>query len=128
MSRIRGKNTGPERIVRSVLHRMGFRFRLHDSRLVGKPDIVLRRHRKVVFVNGCFWHGHKHCPDAVIPKTRIRFWSKKIKDNQTRDARAIRELGRLGWGTLVVWECELKAMDSTRRRLSYFLSQRTIKR
>lgn len=106
MSGIRGKNTKPELIVRSHLHRSGLRFRLH-RKLPGRPDLVLPKYGAAVFVNGCFWHGHD-CGAFRIPKTRSDFWEAKIMGNRARDARVNLELRRLGWKTFTVWECELR--------------------
>ncbi|PCJ08931.1 MAG: very short patch repair endonuclease [Rhodobacteraceae bacterium] len=108
MSRIRNKNTRPELLLRSLLHRKGFRFRLHDSGLPGKPDIVLRRYRTAIFVNGCYWHRHKNCSRATMPKTRISFWQEKFEKTIERDQRKTRELRLAGWHVITVWECELE--------------------
>lgn len=108
MSRIRGKNTEPERIVRSALHRAGFRFRLHVKDLPGKPDIVLPKYRTVIFVHGCFWHRHPGCRYAYTPKTRVSFWKRKFAENVRNDRLARRRLARLGWKVLVVWECQAR--------------------
>lgn len=107
MSRIRSKDTGPERVVRSMLHRMGYRFSLRQRDLPGKPDIVLPRYRTVVFVHGCFWHRHRGCRLAYTPKSRQAFWLKKFSDNVVRDRKVQRELRRLGWQVLTVWECQI---------------------
>ncbi|MBK9118188.1 MAG: DNA mismatch endonuclease Vsr [Phycisphaerales bacterium] len=117
MSRIRGKDSGPERAVRSLLHREGFRFRLHQRSLPGTPDIVLPRYRSVVFVHGCFWHRHAGCRFAYTPKSRQAFWSEKFRSNQARDARVVSELEAAGWRVLVVWECELRDMEQLAARL-----------
>jgi DNA mismatch endonuclease (patch repair protein) len=117
MSRIRSKNTAPEILVRSVLHRMGFRFRLHDKTLPGCPDIVLKRWKTVVLVNGCFWHRHKNCRYAYVPKTRIAFWNKKFAGNMKRDAENVKALKRLGWKVKIVWECELRNTAGLESRL-----------
>ena len=109
MSRIRGKNTKPELIVRSMLHRMGFRFRIHRKDLPGRPDIVLPRHKKVVLVHGCFWHGHEECRFATTPSTRTEFWQKKISANKARDAAVVDKLYEMGWRVGVVWECALRS-------------------
>lgn len=106
MSGIRGKNTKPEMIVRRYLHRHGFRYRLHDRRLPGHPDIVLPKYGAVVFVHGCFWHKHD-CPRFVWPKTRKEFWAEKIKGNVTRDHRNEALLAQQGWKVFVVWECDV---------------------
>lgn len=108
MSRIRARDTGPERVVRSLIHKHGYRFRLHCPDLPGTPDIVLPRHRKIIFVHGCFWHGHKGCRRGRLPKSNAGFWHAKITGNVKRDGRALRQLRRLGWQVLVVWECWLQ--------------------
>jgi DNA mismatch endonuclease (patch repair protein) len=109
MSRIRGKDTTPELLVRSALHRMGYRFRLHRKDLPGRPDIVLSRYNTVVFVHGCFWHRHPGCSQAYTPKSRLSFWQNKFNQNVERDAAVSAELQRQGWKVVVVWECEVKA-------------------
>jgi DNA mismatch endonuclease (patch repair protein) len=121
MSRIRYKNTRPEMIVRSEVHRMGFRYRLHKSNLPGKPDLVLARHKKVIFVNGCFWHMHTCKYGIVKPRTNAEFWKNKRLGNVKRDRRNIRELKKNGWQVLVVWECWTKNIPLLRRKLSAFL-------
>lgn len=108
MSSIRSKDTRPEWILRCGLHRMGFRYRLHDRRLPGVPDLVFPRYRTVVFVHGCFWHRHEGCRRATFPKTRPGFWAEKFAKNTERDARNRAELESAGWRVLVVWECELE--------------------
>jgi len=117
MSRISGKNTKPELAVRSLLHRQGFRFRVNRKDLPGKPDIVLKKHKTVVFVHGCFWHRHKGCSDASTPKTRTQFWQKKFDGNVARDKRNVRALRESGWNVIVVWECEIKASVALTQRL-----------
>jgi len=109
MSRIKGRNTGPELRLRSLLHRAGFRFRLHPKDLPGKPDIVLSRYRTVIFVHGCFWHQHPRCRNATTPSTRRDFWQAKFDENVSRDARNCADLQSAGWNVITVWECELKA-------------------
>ena len=106
MSRVRSRDTVPEMLVRSALHRTGYRFSLHRGSLPGKPDIVLPKHRTVVFVHGCFWHRHKGCRYAYNPKSRVAFWKAKFESNVQRDRRNMRELSRLGWKIVTVWECE----------------------
>lgn len=118
MSRIRGHNTSPERRVRSVLHSMGYRFRLHGRNLPGHPDIVLPKHRTVVFVHGCFWHRHPRCQFAYTPKTRVRFWSSKFEENVLRDQRARRRLRNLGWRVIVLWECQTTDREALASRLA----------
>lgn len=112
MSRIRSRDTKPEFIVRSMLHRMGYRFRLHRKDLPGRPDIVLPRHGTVIFVNGCFWHRHKGCRFSYGPKNRKRFWQKKFNDNVERDKKAKRELKELGWRVIIIWECQTRAAEA----------------
>ena len=107
MSRIKSKDTTPERIVRSFLHRNGFRFRLHAKDLPGKPDIVLPKYKTVIEVRGCYWHRHEGCKDATTPSTNTDFWQKKFADNVARDKRTEQELKALGWNVIVVWECEV---------------------
>ena len=112
MSRIRSKNTKPELIVRSLLHRMGFRFRINRKDLPGKPDIVLPKYKTVIFVHGCYWHRHPGCKGATTPKTSAKgpeFWQKKFHDNVQRDRRSQRALRQLGWRVIVVWECSVVA-------------------
>jgi DNA mismatch endonuclease (patch repair protein) len=107
MSRITGKNTKPEIILRSLLHKSGFRFLLHEKNLPGKPDIVLPRYRSVIFVNGCFWHRHENCRLSYTPKSNQNFWEKKFSDTVKRDREKIRLLKEKGWNVITVWECEL---------------------
>lgn len=109
MSRIKGKNTKPEELVRKYLFSQGFRYRKNDKRLPGSPDIVLPRYKTVIFVNGCFWHGHKGCKYFVWPKSNEDFWKNKIETNVERDKKKTAALEELGWKVIVVWECELKA-------------------
>lgn len=108
MSCIKGKNTRPEEIVRKYLFSQEFRYRKNDKRLPGTPDIVLPKYKTVIFVNGCFWHGHDGCRYFVIPKTNTEFWTKKIETNRNRDIRKINDIQILGWKVIVVWECQLK--------------------
>jgi len=122
MSRIRGKDTKPELIVRRLLYADGFRYRLHAADLPGRPDIVFRSRKKVIFVHGCFWHQHSGCRNASIPKTRTDFWSEKLARNTTRDQVVLRQLCEKGWVALIVWECEIKDVASLRVKLHEFLS------
>ena len=119
MANIRGKNTKPELILRKALHAAGFRYRLHDRRLPGTPDIILHRYRAVIFVHGCFWHGHD-CPLFRWPATRPDFWREKIARNQAVDARNEQQLEVAGWRQTIVWECTLKA--KSRRPLAEVVS------
>lgn len=117
MSRVRSKDTKPELLVRSLLHRSGYRFRLHKAGLPGKPDIVLTKHKTVIFVHGCFWHRHSGCSDATTPKTRTAFWEKKFEENVARDKRTAIALRDLDWNVITVWECELKNAEKLLKRL-----------
>jgi len=108
MSRIRGKNTKPEIILRSQLFKRGFRFRIHKKNLPGKPDIVLAKYRTVIFVHGCFWHYHKDCKEGRIPSTNSKYWKEKLIKNVEKDNRHIRELEGLRWRVIVIWECEIE--------------------
>ena len=107
MSRIRGKDTTPEILLRKLLHRAGYRFRLHSPNLPGKPDIVLKKYKTVIFVHGCFWHRHEDCPGATLPKTRTGFWLDKFRGTVERDRRKQKELEEAGWRVVTVWECQL---------------------
>lgn len=108
MSKIRGKDTKPEMIVRKFLHSMGFRYRLHDKKLPGKPDIVLPKYKTVINIHGCFWHGHEGCKYFVIPKTRTEWWMEKIMNTKNKDLANYQKLNEEGWKIIVIWECELK--------------------
>ena len=121
MSRIKSKNTVPEIKIRSILHKLGYRFRLNDPRLPGKPDIVLKRHKKIVFVNGCFWHGHSRCRRATFPRTNQTFWINKITKNKERDKRILTELRKNGWNVLTVWQCRIKDEKNIINRLTIFM-------
>lgn len=111
MSRIKSKNTKPEMQLRKALHALGFRYSLHKKSLPGRPDLVLRRWRAVIFINGCFWHGH-NCNDFRWPKTRPEFWKKKISGNQARDRAHIASLAAKGWRVMIVWECSLRRLPN----------------
>lgn len=117
MGRIKGRDTAPELAVRSVLHRLGLRFRLHRRDLPGKPDIVLTRWKTAVFVHGCFWHRHAGCRFAYTPKSRLDFWNRKFDDTTKRDERNQRDLGAAGWRVVVVWECEVENRARLSKRL-----------
>ncbi len=123
MSRIRGENTGPERAVRSFLHGLGFRFRLHVRNLPGRPDIVLPRHKTVVMINGCFWHHHCGCRNAVWPRNRAEFWRAKIEGTIERDRANRRALRKVGWSVITIWECQAENPVRLRRRLDSLISQ-----
>ena len=111
MSRIRSKDTKPEMVVRKFLHKNGFRYRLHVKTLPGKPDIVLPKYKTVIFIHGCFWHGHKGCKYFVVPKTRTEWWLNKIGTNIANDTNAEVALQNTGWKIIKIWECELKKHD-----------------
>ena len=108
MSRIKGKDTKPEMLVRKFLFSQGLRYRLHDKKLPGKPDIILPKYKTVIFVHGCFWHRHEGCKYYVVPKTRTEWWLNKIGGNVKKDADSVATLRQLGWKVIIVWECELK--------------------
>jgi DNA mismatch endonuclease (patch repair protein) len=128
MARIRSKNTKPEKLIRSLLHRLGLRFRLHRKSLPGCPDIVMPKWNAVIFVNGCFWHLHKNCRDGKFPRTDRQAWKKKLLKNVRRDRNAIRALIRAGWNTIVVWECELRQNPtSTAERIAELVRGRGLK-
>ena len=120
MSRVSGKNTKPELIVRSLLHNLGFRFRLHRKDLPGQPDITLPKHKKVIFIHGCFWHGHKDCSRSKRPATNKKFWNEKLDKNIERDKRNLEKLKKLGWDTLIVWTCEVKDISRLENKLQSF--------
>lgn len=115
MSSIRSKNTKPELIFRKALFAKGFRYKINDPCLPGKPDIVLPKYKTVIFVHGCFWHGHKGCKDAHLPKTNVPFWAKKINDNLLRDIKAMTELTNMGYKIITVWECEISKRNLENR-------------
>lgn len=121
MARIRGKDTQPELRVRSALHRLGCRFRLHRQDLPGTPDIVLPKYRAVVFVHGCFWHRHPGCPRSFTPATRPEFWRAKLDRNVARDAENRRALECAGWRVVVIWECETRDQDALQRQLRWLV-------
>lgn len=125
MSRIKGKNTKPEELVRKYLFSQGFRYRKNDKRLPGSPDIVLPKYKTVIFVNGCFWHGHEGCKHFVWPKSNEEFWKNKIETNIARDKKKTQVLEELGWRVIVVWECELKkaTINETVKKLIDELSE-----
>ncbi len=109
MSRIKGQNTTPELKLRSCLHRLGFRFRIHDTKLPGKPDIVMAKYRTVVFVHGCFWHRHDGCKHTSTPKSNQSFWLEKFRRTLDRDQQNFKALNNMGWQVLIVWECEINS-------------------
>ena len=122
MSRIRAKDTKPEMLVRKFLHANGFRYKLHDKTLPGKPDIVLPKYSTVIFVHGCFWHGHTNCKYFKVPKTRTKWWLAKINRNKANDEKAQKALRKEGWKVINIWECSLKRTRIT-RKLNSLLTQ-----
>jgi DNA mismatch endonuclease, patch repair protein len=124
MAAIKGRDTAPELVVRRILHGLGYRYRLHDEGLPGRPDLAFRQRGAVIFVHGCFWHQHKarNCK-ARLPKSNLVYWLPKLKKNVVRDRQNLRQLSRMGWRTLVVWECEINSPD-LRKRLVAFLDEK----
>jgi DNA mismatch endonuclease (patch repair protein) len=123
MGRVAGENTGPEIAVRRLLHRLGYRFRLHRKNLPGKPDVVLPKWRTVVLIHGCFWHRHDGCPNTRTPKSKVEFWTRKFAENVERDRKAKAQLESLGWRVLVIWECELKDVEALAERVEHFIKE-----
>ena len=121
MSNIRAKDTKPEMTVRKLVYGLGYRYRLHDKALPGKPDLVFKSRRKVIFVHGCFWHHHQGCARGTVPKSKTDFWSSKLKANEERDKQNSQSLISLGWNVLTVWECELKDIAELRAKIIQFL-------
>ncbi|SDI55501.1 MULTISPECIES: very short patch repair endonuclease [Bradyrhizobium] len=122
MAKVRSQHTGPERAVRAISHRLGYRFRLHKKELPGTPDLVFPRLRSVILVHGCFWHRHSNCRKASMPKTRIEFWKAKFERNVSRDIAVRLALKKQGWRVLTVWECQLKKPTLVEKRVQKFLS------
>ena len=118
MSRIRAKDTKPEMLVRRFLHAQGFRYRLHDKKLPGKPDIVLPKYKTVIFIHGCFWHGHEGCKLFKIPKTRTEWWVNKIGVNKANDVKVVKALNKAGWKIIILWTCDLKSKKIAKTHLS----------
>ena len=127
MAAIKCANTTPEIAVRRIVHGMGFRFRLHGSKLPGKPDLVLTRMRAVIFVHGCFWHQH-HCSDGHIPRSRVEYWGPKLTRNRRRDASNRRRIRKLGWRILTIWECQTQDQVALGKRLRDFLFRKKFQR
>lgn len=122
MAAVHSEGTGPEKVVGRLVHRLGYHYRQHVKTLPGRPDLVFAARRKVIFVHGCFWHRHRGCRYATSPKTRRRFWEAKFARNVARDRRNKRELRRMGWAVLTVWQCELKKPERLAAQLDDFLS------
>lgn len=123
MRRIRSRHTQPELKVRRLVHRLGYRFRLHRRDLPGTPDLVFPARRKVILIHGCFWHRHEGCPLSRLPKSRLEFWQPKLATNQRRDARNLQALQERGWDPLVLWECEVKRGANLAGRIQRFLEE-----
>ena len=122
MAAIKSKNTKPEIIVRSHLYSLGFRYRIHNKSLPGKPDISNKKKKIAIFINGCFWHSHKDCKYAVIPKTRTEWWKKKLDDNKKRDQKNLKKLKSMKWNILVLWECDIKNKKFEKKILEFISS------
>jgi DNA mismatch endonuclease (patch repair protein) len=123
MSRVRGKNTKPEMLVRGLIFSMGYRYRLHDNKLPGTPDIVFQKRKKAIFVHGCFWHRHEGCPLCRLPKTKLDFWVPKLEGNKERDFENQKKLSELGWKYFVIWECQLQDRQALKDRIKKFLEE-----
>ncbi|QCO66977.1 DNA mismatch endonuclease Vsr [Luteimonas yindakuii] len=123
MSQVGSKDTAPEMVVRRMVFAMGYRYRLHGPKLPGKPDLVFGSRRKVLFVHGCFWHGHEDCRLSRTPKSNSGFWRDKAVSNRARDLRNLKDLAELGWGALTVWQCELKDREHVAERIKAFLEE-----
>lgn len=118
MAAIKGKDTKPEMVVRRYLHSLGYRYSLHNKKLPGCPDLVLRKYKTVIFIHGCFWHGHEGCKFSRLPKTNVEFWQDKITRNQQRDQKVIKLLREKGWNVITVWECDLRNKEKREKTLS----------
>ncbi|MGA8763643.1 MAG: very short patch repair endonuclease [Candidatus Sulfotelmatobacter sp.] len=127
MSAIRAKDTRPELAVRGLLHQLGYRYRLHARNLPGRPDIVFRNRHSVIFVHGCFWHGHNRCKLNRAPQSRRDYWIPKLEANQRRDQEVVKRLNAAGWRSLVVWECEIANVKTLARTLRAFLGPQNLK-
>lgn len=125
MAKVRSRDTSTELVVRRLLHSLGYRYRLHDSRLPGRPDLTFPSRRKAILVHGCFWHLHSEpsCKLARLPKSRLDYWIPKLEANRARDERNLSELNKAGWSSFIVWECELRDIDRITRRLAAFLQR-----
>jgi DNA mismatch endonuclease (patch repair protein) len=117
MSRVRGRGTKPEKLIRSLLHNLGYRFRLHNKKLPGTPDVVLPKYKTVIFVHGCFWHQHEGCRKARRPTSNVEFWNTKLDRNIERDKKTVEGSEELGWKVIIVWQCESKDVEKLSERL-----------
>jgi len=122
MSLIRSKDTRPEMVIRRIVYGLGYRYRLHGADLPGKPDLVFRSRRKVIFIHGCFWHRHRGCKLSRLPKSRLDFWLPKLEGNRKRDIRHKKTLKKMGWKVFVIWECEVRNLDTLKKHIIEFLS------
>lgn len=122
MAKVRSKNTKPEILVRKYLHSLGFRYRIHSTYLPGKPDIIFPSKRKIIFIHGCFWHSHINCKQHRIPKSNQDYWINKLASNASRDAKNLEDLNKLGWSTLIIWECETKDLIKLGNKLVSWLN------
>ncbi len=123
MSRIRGRETKPEELVRKFLFSKGFRYRINDKRYLGKPDIVIPKYRAIIFIHGCFWHGHENCKASKLPETNTDFWKNKISDNKARDQKNIEKLRNEGWNVILIWQCEIKNKTNREKRMELLLGE-----
>jgi DNA mismatch endonuclease, patch repair protein len=124
MRRIKGKNTAPELVVRKIVSALGYRYRIHSHHLPGKPDLTFPQRKKAIFVHGCFWHLHplSNCKDARIPKSRVKYWTQKLRRNTERDRQHVTDLRKLGWKSIVIWECQTeKSLSALSARITRFL-------
>jgi DNA mismatch endonuclease (patch repair protein) len=121
MSRVRGVDTTPELLVRTLVRQMGHRFASYSQNLPGRPDLIFRRKKMLIFVHGCFWHGHANCQKGRLPKSNRAYWSDKVIKNRARDRRVVRQLRRLGWKSLTIWACQLSDRDKVEKRIERFL-------
>lgn len=122
MAAVRSKGTKPEFVVRRIVLKLGYRYRLHAKRLPGSPDLIVPKLRKAIFVHGCFWHGHANCKFGKLPRSNLRYWRPKITGNRERDRRNRRALARLGWKTLVIWQCQTRQSEDLEGRIHRFLA------
>ncbi len=121
MSKVKGRDTKPEMLVRRLVHSLGYRYRLHNGKLPGKPDMVFNKRKKVIFIHGCFWHLHKKCKNVRLPKSKRDFWLPKLRGNRHRDQKTLKALTKMGWSVLVIWECEITHQRELKRRVVKFL-------
>ena len=121
MSKIKGKDTRPELIVRKILYKKGYRYRLHGTKVIGKPDIIFEKRKKIIFVHGCFWHRHENCKYSTFPKTNRAFWNKKFDDNIKRDDTVKKQLLEMGYNVMIIWECQTKDVSSLEAKMLEFI-------